>query len=389
MENENLDQIFDKTGPDKSRMSLIMARLRVLKDVKIKETGEVDFITPFQEAIVPSNDRVFPYYLSWVLISQIMVIPLYVILKINEEEISYMGTFVLYALMMASSASLPIWASKKLENFLPNLCHMVVNETEEVFLVYREKLQKIFSTENMMLCGLITATAAVVGEYIIGLPMKSTTLKIAFLVFDFIAMLMVGAGCYVLFMVAIVVDSLSQRKDSSQVNSSTPVDSPLHKKQLQLDISIYQHPEASLLSIGRLLLQFALIAIAPYVFGFAGRYIGNWTWDCRVWIWYIFFAIGIILFFILPQIGIHRLMITKKRAEVSKLADRIKDVAEKAIEDPSQENISHLERLYALEKYVSGMKEWPFNIKALLTIITGLVLPVALMIIDHLLKRFM
>ena len=46
------------------------------------------------------------------------------------------------------------------------------------------------------------------GEYLIGLPMETTAMKLAFLIFDFIAMLLVGAGFYVLLMVARIVDSL-------------------------------------------------------------------------------------------------------------------------------------------------------------------------------------
>ena len=49
---------------------------------------------------------------------------------------------------------------------------------------------------------------------------------------------------------------------------------------------------------------------------------------------------------------------------------------------------NHLERLYSLEKHINEMKEWPFNSKALLIILTGLVLPLALIVIEYLLKKF-
>jgi len=339
------------------------------------------FITPMQEKMVCWCRICSPYFL-WVLFAEAFLL-LLVIFRTYKEDPWLLVSYVATTTMLAFCGSMVIWASKKLKDFFPLLCLMVQDPEAKVFRVYRRELQKIFCTKWMIIAGGFIALVTVCYEYRIGVPINLVPMKVALLgVLHITEMFFAGAAAYALIRVSTLVDRLFRTVESGGKESLE--ESPQKEERLTLHVSIYQHPEVGLLSIGRLLRRFALAAVFAYLLTFAGRRLGPWKWDVYGWIWYLSFATFIVSFFVVSQWGVRKIMDMGREQELVKLTKKIQECVSTATENPTQENISALERVLSLERHIRGMRRSPLSAKAL-----GALLPLLVPFMECLLTHFL
>lgn len=91
-------------------------------------------------------------------------------------------------------------------------------------------------------------------------------------------------------------------------------------------------------------------------------------------------------FFVLPQHGFHVKLKGMKHEKLRSLSDKLKEVFEKSIAEPNQENLTRLKELYELADYIYDLPDWPFDKKALFSVMGTITIPVIIMLLERLIK---
>ena len=102
----------------------------------------------------------------------------------------------------------------------------------------------------------------------------------------------------------------------------------------------------------------------------------------KVLIWEGLGAVLIFCFFLLPQIGIHRIMSNEKEQRILSFSHHLEMALEKSLNDPSSENMQRLKELFELQEHLKNMNEWPFNVNSLWQLITALLIPLILALLE-------
>lgn len=103
---------------------------------------------------------------------------------------------------------------------------------------------------------------------------------------------------------------------------------------------------------------------------------------------------AIIIFFVGPLLGIHRLLVQEKGRQLNKNAERLETTLTELHQRVENDNITHMTDLHdALEsleierKLLEGTSTWPWSPETLRGIVLALVLPTALWLLQRLLER--
>lgn len=94
---------------------------------------------------------------------------------------------------------------------------------------------------------------------------------------------------------------------------------------------------------------------------------------------------GILLifgFFLLPQVGVHRIMAFEKRQRLMTFTTHLEEAMERSLRDPTSENMQRLKELFDLQTHLKSMNEWPFNTNTLWQLITALLIPVIVAVLE-------
>jgi hypothetical protein len=148
----------------------------------------------------------------------------------------------------------------------------------------------------------------------------------------------------------------------------------------ELKVSIYQHPVTSVRAIGKLMSRLALTILIIYIFGMS-YYFGDNPGTLMLFM-NLFFGILVLGFFIYPQINVHKMMSKVKHKKLMRFSSYLEESLQAVTEDPSGVHIQRVRELFEIQRSLNGMGEWPFNTKLLLTIITGIGIPVLVVLIQ-------
>ncbi|MBS1978820.1 MAG: hypothetical protein JST46_15720 [Bacteroidetes bacterium] len=90
----------------------------------------------------------------------------------------------------------------------------------------------------------------------------------------------------------------------------------------------------------------------------------------------------IFAFFLLPQVGIHRIMAMEKTQRLEGFTVHLEEAMQRSLKDPSSANMQHLKELFELQGHLKGMNEWPFDTNTIWQLITALLIPLAIAMLD-------
>jgi hypothetical protein len=99
-------------------------------------------------------------------------------------------------------------------------------------------------------------------------------------------------------------------------------------------------------------------------------------------LWFAFFGVLLILYFVLPQYGIHRMIVETKKQKVKAFSHKLRAVAEKAFADPLKENVSCLRSMFDIQRQLDEMSEWPFGSYEVVHISLIVVIPLSVVLLE-------
>jgi len=152
-------------------------------------------------------------------------------------------------------------------------------------------------------------------------------------------------------------------------------------------VNFYAHPKDSIMSLASLLLKIDLggvmltflisialfispVSIPPLIYGLL---ISVFLW-AGAW-------------FFLTQYAIHESMQNEKRNRLRLVSERMMKIMDSVATNPNPANQREFEELKHVYDAIVDLPEWPFRTQTVLTLTSGVLVPVAITILDLLMKR--
>ena len=154
-----------------------------------------------------------------------------------------------------------------------------------------------------------------------------------------------------------------------------------------LSINFYAHPKDSIMSLASLLLKIDLGGVLLTFLLATALFISPVRIPAPVYALLITVFLWAGAWFFLTQYTIHRCMLNEKRAKHKLVSERLMEVLRLVAASPNSENQKSFEDLKHVYDAVDALPEWPFRIQTVLTLTSGVLVPIAITIIDLIMKR--
>ena len=316
-------------------------------------------VTPYQESI-PNVIKMNPV-IYWLLFATVLIaFDHYALIHFDERPSIHIPHFILGSL----SCIIPlatIWFSKILEDFTPSLFMFIDWEEERTLKWYSEEIRSIFDDKWMMWSGVIMTSCMLPISFIIGQLVPTNLIpKLTFLAIMISLYFLAGSLIYVMIRICIMVNKLGD------------IDA--------IKVSVYQHPMVSVKAVGKLMGKISFTIIGIYIYGIT--YLIFTRSDMLMIFITIFFGVFVLVFFIFPQIKVHKIMSKVKHKRLMVFSTYLENALQDVTDDPSQQNIQRVKELFGIQQSLVEMGEWPFNTKILFPLLAGIATPLIIAILQ-------
>jgi hypothetical protein len=157
---------------------------------------------------------------------------------------------------------------------------------------------------------------------------------------------------------------------------------PISLTRFRIKVSLHQIPGRGLQALGSAFFRMSMAITASFIPLVIAAIISPLIDDVIILAWLGIGAASIFGFFLLPQVGIHRIMAREKHQRLISFASHLEDAMERSLQEPSTANMQRLKDYLELQAHLKNMNEWPFNVGTLWQLITALFIPVILALLE-------
>jgi hypothetical protein len=154
----------------------------------------------------------------------------------------------------------------------------------------------------------------------------------------------------------------------------------------KLKVTVYQYSGAGVQQMGNLFLRMSLAICIPFALILVVAMLSPFGSEYIILGWLGFAALSLVAFFLIPQIGVHRIMTREKQQRLTAFATHMEQAMEKSLHDPNPENMARLKESFEVYQYLNNMKEWPFNANAIWQLVTALLIPLGIALVEFFVK---
>lgn len=301
-----------------------------------------------------------PYYLGWPLLAAAFLLISYLILMQFENSTSYIDVFLILSAIIALEGIAVSWAHNTLESFDKILINVVDLPKEAIIESYGEQKAGIFNDKRMILFAVIFIAfvhASGIDYHAVSFnsSISDAILKIGY----YFAVYIEGVGLYIAAMTAGTIYKIGTLR--LQVNA------------------LYSDFHA----IGVLYSKFTILAACTYIaWGFFHLIVPPQFSPLQIILWFLFFAILLLAYFILPQYSIHRMMASTKKEKMEMFSSQLRAALDKSIDYPTDESALHLRDLLSVQNRLDQISEWPFGVYEILYIALIIIIPLIVVLLE-------
>lgn len=311
----------------------------------------------------------FSCYWGWAIAGSIVFAGSLIILDIFENSFAYSELYLILSFIMVWQSIIIIWSHNKIKSFKEILIEIVDLPVDQIARRYNNQQKIIFNDKNMALCGLlIIFFAHALSLDYNGIPSHSNISKIFIYFIYYIDCYLLGAGFYIMIMTAFAVNKIGE---------------------LPLNIKVVFSKKVQ--SIGILYSKFTVLAASVYVIWGIFHIMTPMKFSSPHMVaWFAIFGIFIIIFFTLPQYGIHRMIVKTKNKKTERFSSMLRSKLYEAFEEPTKKNLPCLKNLLQIQNKIDKMSEWPFSSYEILHIVLIVLIPlviVGLELLSHIIKE--
>ncbi len=306
-----------------------------------------------------------PFWLSWFLFwIAIFVTDLYFSLEsTGHSHLTELGV-TLFCASVCISVGL---AARIIGNLHPDIALFIDADAAELENWYAKKLQRIFQGHWPIIAGI---AFALVVEFTVGSTINSLNQSSEFLLYfrmsyRLLGFFFLGLSLWSLANVLMLPSELLRFKFKPRLSNLSGI---------------------GLQALGSAFLKMSLITIACFIFLVITILVSPLTGNIIILIWVGIGSVLIFCFFLLPQLGIHRIMAVEKRQQLISFSKHLEEALSKSMNDPTSENMQRLKEMFELQTYLKSLNDWPFNMSAFWQLISALLIPLLLVILQIIFK---
>lgn len=157
---------------------------------------------------------------------------------------------------------------------------------------------------------------------------------------------------------------------------------PIGLTRYKIRVNVTQVSGKGLQALGSSFFRMSLAITASFIPLVVAAIISPLITDLTILIWLGAGTLSIFGFFLLPQIGIHRIMSQEKRQRLLSFSNHLEEAMERSLKEPTPQNIQRLKELFELQEHLKNMNAWPFNVHTVWQLITALLIPIVLAIVE-------
>lgn len=278
-----------------------------------------------------------------------------------------MSVFAGISLFFASVCIVITYCSHVLIKLFPQLARFIEEDKEKLKRWYESKLKSCYEGVWPLVFGVIISITAIVSIHPLVsnlTPSKDFLLyyRLSYLALGFFFL---GISLWALIKVALI---------------------PMELTRMKVKVSINQFSGNGLQALGSSFLKMSLSIAVSFILIVATSIVAPFEKNLIVLIWLGVAALLIFGFFLLPQIGIHRVMLHEKTNRMSSFTHHLEEAMDRTLKDPSAENMQRLKELFEVQNHLKGMNEWPFDFNSVWQLLTALIIPIILAAIEILFK---
>lgn len=302
-----------------------------------------------------------PAWLSHLVLWELIFLGDYLLGKTSSENHVILFGFCL--LFFSSICIATMYCTQVLTRFFPHM-PLFIDEMEEILKAwYIKKLKMCYEGFLPIAVSIVFAAVAVftLHPFIDQLSGSNETLTYYRYGYFFVGMIFTGLALWALVMVIMI---------------------PVEVAKFTIKVSIYQFSGNGLQALGSTFLKMSLSIVITYALILGAAIFSPYRNELIVVGWMVFAAAMILVFFFLPQINIHKIMTREKSMRLNAFSKHLEAAMENSLRDPSSENMNRLKELFELHQHLNNMHEWPFDTQTLWQLLTALLIPVLLALLE-------
>jgi hypothetical protein len=308
----------------------------------------------------------FPFWLSWLLFWMLIFIVDFFVLRgsqSNHNPLTELGIALFFACICISLGL----STRVMTNLYQSLLLFIEDDQFVFEQWYYEKLKWAYTGLFPLLFGVLFAGGIEisVGSNINSFSQADVGVLYFRTAYRLLGFFMLGVSLWSLIHVLIFPSQLVRFKFKMRLSNLSGI---------------------GLQSLGEAFLKMSLLIIGCFTVIVCTILVSPLSTNYIILIWVGLGSALIFCFFLLPHVGIHRIMAVEKRQQLVFFSNHLEEAMVKSRTEPSLENMQKLRELFELQKHLKDMNDWPFNVSALWQIISALFIPLLLVLLEIILK---
>lgn len=308
-----------------------------------------------------------PFPLAWIVIALIPFLVGYAVYISENKQINALRLIILYSTLIAAIANSVVFYEKLLDEVSDNL-HYLLDEPEEKSKNWINRYYtEIFWSNKNIIVGLILGGICLFASISANSEVfGSLTGKIYSFALSFIIGFFGGSMFWTMLGFARLTSDLG--------------------KEVKIKTSIFDSKTSLLHTASSVLWKVSITASFVYILGVSSYFFCSLELPPVNLVIILIFGVFIVLYFIFPQINIHKTLSKIKNERLKSLVDQIDIAFDKVSSSPTPDNINQLKELFHLQTIVNGKKSWSFGTNELLILIGTALVPLFIFIARELYK---
>ena len=303
-----------------------------------------------------------PYWISLILIWQLVLCGDYFITNYFGVDSLLLFNFFLYG-SFAGAGIVIEFCNREMQRFYPRLVIFVSEPQEKLKAWYLKGLRNSYMSIGSLVCGLTVAVIGGISIYEIAALKSGPYPGLIWyrVIACEIGLFFMGTGIWAIFSIIRVANQLSH---------------------LRINVKLFAVGNDSIMALGTLFLKMSLAIASVYVLVVTADILAGILTSYVVIFWNAIGVICIFLFFVIPQYRIHKLMLKEKQQRLQSFTVYLEKTMNESLHDPSVEKLQYLKSLFELKEHLSGMHEWTFSSGAISQLISVLLIPLLLVLLE-------
>jgi len=305
-----------------------------------------------------------PFPLPWLLIGGVLFGIGCVIVGLYEKDSRAIRLLAIDATLIAAIANAVIFFEMLLDQIADTVSDLLKHEEQKKAKKWiRKWYDNIFWSKKNVFAGLVLGTVIVVARLVGWNSLFTSMAGDAYAYFiKFVIGVVGGSMLWIMLGIARVMLSLG--------------------KDVNIKPSIFDTSTSSLRTASLVLWKVSFVAALTYILGVSQIFLCSIKIGTFSKIITIFFGMFIVLYFIVPQINIHKTLLKLKRERLGALVKQIDNTFDEVAKTPTPTNINQLRELFDLQHVVNGKKSWSFGTTELLILLGTVLVPLILFILE-------